>query len=83
MADAPSTVVAQKQINEVAIEPNGRVEFQVEAPDVESGRALSLRVHVNLDGSQQVKPGDLLTTSSYPIPTSGPHGRMTVPVKLV
>jgi putative lipoprotein len=82
-ADAPSVVVAQHQMTDVPLEPNGRVSFQFDVPDVLPERALSLRSHLSLDGSERVKPGDLLTTASHPIRTSGPQEPLIVPVKLI
>jgi putative lipoprotein len=81
--DAPSTVVAHTELDNVAIEPDGQVPFELEVPEVEAVRSLSLRVHASHDGSQRIKSGDLLTTSSYPIPTSGTQAPMTVAVKVV
>jgi putative lipoprotein len=83
VADTPSVVVASQQMNKVALRPNGRIAFEVEVPEVESDRALSLRVHASLAGGERVEPGDLLTTASCPIPTRGTPGPVSVALKAV
>src|SRR5437868_2630966 len=71
LADAPSTVVAEERLSNVALRPNGEIRFKIPVREVESNRTLSLRVHVDLDGSGRVKSGDLLTTANHPIPNRG------------
>jgi uncharacterized lipoprotein YbaY len=71
MMDVPSKVIAEQRLSGVTLEPNGRIHFELQTPDLESNRSLALRVHISMDGSGQVKSGDLLTTTNYPVPTSG------------
>ena len=82
-ADAPSTVIAEQALTNVALQPHGRIGFHLDVPEVGAARTLSLRVHVDLDGSGQTKTGDLLTVASQPVPNRGPATALTVPVALV
>lgn len=83
VADAPSAVVAAANLPAVNLEPGARLPFEVDVPEVDSTRSLSLRVHVNFQGAQSVKPGDLISTASYPIPANGTPPPITVAVRLV
>src|SRR5215468_10862767 len=83
LADAPSTVIAHERLDDVALKPNGQVRFKIPVPEVESNRRLSLRVHVNLDGSGRTNSGDLLTTASHPIPNTGTPAPLEVPVVVI
>jgi putative lipoprotein len=82
-ADAPSTVVAQRRLDSVALKPNGEIKFKIPVPEVEPNRTLAFRVHVSLDGSGSVKPGDLLTTTYVTVPASGKADQLEVPVKII
>lgn len=77
-ADAPSTIVAQKLIRDVTIRAGGIIPFTVEAPKVPAGRTLSLRVHISLGGDDSVRPGDLLTVESVPVPEDLDHVAVAV-----
>jgi len=70
-ADAPSTPVAKRSIRHVTLRANGRIPFEITAPDVEPNRILAIYIHMSLDGSGVVRSGDLLTTRHYAIPNSG------------
>lgn len=83
LADAPSTVVMERKLTNVELQPSGQIKFRMRVPEVEESRALSLRVHVSLDGSGRVKSGDLLTTAHLPVPSSGPAKSLEVPVTLI
>ncbi len=78
LADAPSTLVAETALRGVPLGPGGRIPFRIDA-DLPPGRALTLRVHVSLDGAPATKPGDLLTMESVPVPA----GLARVPVRVV
>ena len=67
-ADAPSVVVAAETMRDVAIHPGGTIPFAIDVPDALPAQALSLRVHVSLDGTDRERPGDLLTTENVPVP---------------
>lgn len=81
--DAPSQVMATQRLEGVPLKPHARIPFSLEVPEVEAARALSLRVHVDVDGDGRVAPGDLLTTAAYPVPTAGDFGPLEVRVMMV
>jgi uncharacterized lipoprotein YbaY len=83
MADAPSKVVAEQRLENVNLKPGGRIKFKATVPEVEANRTLALRVHISLDGSGQVKSGDLLTTTYDPVPTTGASATLEVPVAVI
>jgi uncharacterized lipoprotein YbaY len=79
-ADAPSEVVAQQRLQNVPLAPGTEIPFELEVPDVEKPRQLGLRVHVDLDGTGIVSPGDLLNVQAYPVAQSGDAGPVSVKV---
>lgn len=83
MADALSTVVAEQRLENVNLKPGGRIRFKATVPEVEANRSLALRVHISLDGSGQVKSGDLLNTTHIPVPTTGATGTLEAPVAVI
>jgi uncharacterized lipoprotein YbaY len=83
LADAPSTVVAEESLTDVALRPNGRIKFRLTVPEVEPAHTLSLRVHISLDGGDRAKSGDLLTVATQPVPRSGPATGLTIPVAVI
>ena len=82
-ADAPSVVVARTRLDDVPVEPGGSIPFELEVPEVGRGRSLSLRAHASPDCEDDVRPGDLLTTASYPVAPSGPQPPVTVRLTLI
>ena len=84
-ADAPSRVVGEQRVRDVHLAPGGRLPFQVEVPahDVDPGLSYSLRAHVDVSGSGEVEPGDLLTTQSYPVLTTDQADAPTVAVQRI
>jgi putative lipoprotein len=82
-ADAPSTVVAKKKLERVPLSPNGRIRFALPVPEVDVARTLALQVHVSSKGSERVSPGDLLTTTAYPLPNNGEPPPLEVRVATV
>lgn len=83
LADAPSTVIAQQELTNIALKPNGRIAFNLRAPEVAPNRSLSMRVHVSLDGSGIVKSGNLLTTASYSVPNVGDTPNLEIHVVVI
>ena len=83
LMDAPSVVIAEDRLEDVALEPGGAIPFSVETPEVARNRSLSLRVHISLDGSGRVQTGDLLTTMNYPVPDRGTPPPMQVRVQVI
>jgi putative lipoprotein len=83
LADAPSTVVAERQLDNVSLKPGGRIKFRIPVPEVNADRTLSVRVHVSLDGSGVTKSGDLLSTAYHPVPSTGKPAPLEVPVSVI
>ena|SRR5687768_4495461 len=83
LADAPSTVLAERRLNNVSMKPNGRIKFQLSVPEVSGDRTLSVRVHVSLDGSGVTKSGDLLNTASHTVPSTGKPAPLEIPVSVI
>jgi putative lipoprotein len=83
LADAPSTLVAEQRLRRVPLKPNGRIRFNIAVPEVEPKRELSFRVHISLDGSGNIAPGDLLTTQIVSVPASGTRAPIEVPVTAI
>ncbi|AUD02812.1 YbaY family lipoprotein [Spirosoma pollinicola] len=81
--DAPSVVVAQQRLTGISLQPGGHIHFHLQAPEVAPNRSLALRVHISLDGSEPAKPGDLLSTSRYAVPSLGEQTSMTVSVVVI
>jgi hypothetical protein len=46
-------------------------------------RSYSVRVHIDVAGSGEVDKGDLITTQSYPVLTSGGGGEIRIEVRRV
>jgi putative lipoprotein len=69
-ADAPSQVVAEQHLDNVALRPNGAVPFSLTVPDPEPGRTLAFRVHIDVHGTGITESGDLLTTQMQTVPPS-------------
>lgn len=67
VADAPSKVVASQKRKQVPLKPGAKLPFELNVPDVDPSRSLSLRAHVSLAGEDRTASGDLLTTESYPV----------------
>jgi putative lipoprotein len=84
-ADAPSRVVGEQRLRDVHLARGGRLPFQVEVPadSVDPGLSYSLRAHVDVSGSGEVEPGDLLTTQSYPVLTPEQADSETVAVQRI
>ncbi len=81
--DSDSRRLAVHQRASVEIGPRARLDFDMDAPRGARGASLSLRVHVDLDGSGLVSSGDFITTTSIPVSESGDCGPMEVPVNRV
>lgn len=77
-ADALSTVVAQTRLTHVNFGPGDRIPFSIDVPEVPNAQSLNIRIHISCTGGNEIKPGDLLTTSSYPVPSRGTSGHISV-----
>jgi putative lipoprotein len=83
VADAPSRLVAKKEIKNVRLDPGKLIPFELEIPDVDGALELAFRVHVDRNGSGVVEPGDLLTTRHCPVPADPVETPASVPVQVV
>jgi len=81
--DAPAEVLAETRLENVALEPEGRVAFRLSVPEAAPGRRLLVRVHVDLDGTGRVSSGDLLTTAAHSVPARGPVEALAVAVVVI
>jgi len=83
LADGGAPVLASVAMAGTPVQPGGRARFELAAPEVPAAMALSLRCHLDLNGDGTVAVGDLLSTRSIPVPTTGDAGPLTVPVDVV
>lgn len=83
LADVPSVLLAKNLLHDVALMPNGNLEIELEVPPTSANQVLIVRVHISMDGSGQIKPGDFLTTSFVEVPHNLESDRLTVPVALI
>lgn len=83
MMDAPSIKMAEQKLENLKLNPNEEINFSLPVPEAAAGHSLSLRVHIDLDGSNRITSGDLLTTAQYSIPNQGSAEGMRVPVQLI
>jgi uncharacterized lipoprotein YbaY len=83
-ADAPARIVAKHVQENVAV-PQGEEEslfFAIGYPaSAEPGSRYSVRVHVDVTGTETVTPGDFVSTVSYPVPPE--RGDVTIRVQRV
>jgi hypothetical protein len=83
LADAPSVLLTQELLHDVTLIPNSNLEVELRIPHTRVEQVLIVRVHISMDGSKQIKPGDLLTTSFVEVPHNLENNRLTVPVALI
>jgi len=83
-ADAPSQVVGEQR-QRVPLSVGRTIHFTVEVPAeaVDDRHLYSVRVHVQVGGSEGVQKGDLISTQSYPVLTRGHGNQARVEVKRV
>ena len=81
--DAPSVVVGQLWLSDQALAPGTRIPFELEVPEVDAARTLSLRAHVCRDGSGTVSRGDLISVSHIPAPAIGDVDGVEVPLRVI
>ncbi len=82
-ADARAPVIASITLSNAVVRPNGRIPFELSAPELEAGQQLSLECHIDITGGGDVTVGDLLSTQSVPVPAVGDVSALDVPVTLV
>lgn len=83
LADAPAVMLSNILLHDVALTPSGNLETELNAPLASPKKTLIARVHISMDGSQQIKPRDLLTTRFIEIPPELGKSRLNVPVSLI
>lgn len=82
--DAPSVVLAEQRLTDVAIRPGQRIPFELSVPEAGAGRTLALRAHISLDGrTDVVSRGDALSVTHIPVQPTGDVDDLEVPVRMV
>ena len=79
LADAASTTVAERVLEDVPLGAVRALEVDVDVPEVDPSRRFICRVHADVDGTGTVSSGDLLSTAAHPVLTDG-HGTATTVV---
>jgi putative lipoprotein len=72
-ADAPSVVIGEQRQSGVSLSGGTVLPFTIEIPAelIDDRHSYSVRAHIDLSGSGEVKVGDLVSTQSYPVLTRG------------
>lgn len=83
LADAPSTLLASKKLSDVHLLPNGKINTDLEFSSPQTQQTLIVRAHISVEGSDQIKQGDLLTTEFIQIPSTYESDIINVPVSLI
>jgi hypothetical protein len=78
-------VVGQQLRKSVRLEPGQALPFEVPVPveHIDERSSYSLSAHIRAAGGEGVKPGDLITTESFPVLTRGHGDEGTLRVKRV
>src|SRR5216117_3918132 len=68
-ADAPALVIGEHRQNRVPLSAGSVLPFSIEIPAelVNERSNYSVRAHIDLSGSGEVKIGDLVSTETYPV----------------
>ena len=84
-ADAPATRVAQASLHPLHHRAGevSRFDFELRGGPVDPAAHYSVRAHIDLDGSGQLAPGDLVTVQSFPVLTFGHPDRVTLSVRKI
>lgn len=84
-ADAPSQVVARRKLVTGTLRGHDLIPFGLEVPasTLNEQNLYSVRVHVDMSGSGEVKRGDYITMQSYPVLTRGHGNNIRVAVRRV
>ena len=83
LMDAPSVVVAEARLPDVAVQPDGRLPFELEVPDAEAGHTLAARAHLSYDGTAAITPGDAISVTHLAIPPEGDVSGLEVPLRVI
>ena len=73
LADAPSTIVSEQVIENVAraIDQNRRIQFTLYGQIEDLKANYSVSVHIDLDNDGRISLGDYVNVQSYPVITYG------------
>jgi uncharacterized lipoprotein YbaY len=83
-ADAPSSVYAATTLTDLpAVDPTEPLAFSLSGPRPDPHRRYAVRVHVDVDRTGDLTPGDYVTTESYPVVTYGHPDRVDVRVRRI
>lgn len=80
LQDQASTVLAATTLDKVAVSPNCRVPFRLDAPGTAANSSLALRVQVDMQSGQRHASGDYLSTVNQPVPATGDATGLVVTV---
>ena len=82
--DTPALVVTRAVLDNIPLAPGRIIEFDLDdVPLAARGQSLALRVHVDLDGTGTVTPGDLVTTEHVPVAALGELTGVVAPLTRV
>lgn len=82
-ADARAPVVAGITLPAADVRPNGRLPFELTAPETGADQQLSLECHISVSGGATAAAGDLMSTQSIRVPARGDVDGLDVPVSRV
>ena len=80
LQDQASTVVATMTLDQVPVDPDCRVPFELKAPVVVDSHSLTLRVQVDMQAGHRNASGDFLSTVAQPVPPGGDLYGLVVPL---
>lgn len=82
-ADASARLVAQETIQNVSHQAGKQsaIKFQMRAETIDSRVHYSVRVHIDVQGNEELQVGDYISVQSYPVLTFGYPDRVTLEVK--
>jgi uncharacterized lipoprotein YbaY len=83
-ADAASRIIAEQVVRDFSHkQKGGGVEFKLYGEPPEERADCNVRVHVDVDGDDEVSVGDYITMESYPVLTYGHPRHVSVTVREV
>jgi uncharacterized lipoprotein YbaY len=85
LADAPSAVVAEQVIDDIAgfLRRDEKVTFRLEASSINERDSYTVSVLVDIDGDGAISKGDYISMQSYPVLTYGHPSEVTIEAKLI
>lgn len=85
LADAPSVTIASQVVSGLAskLAKGGALAFSLAAENPDAQASYGVSVHIDQSGDGQVKPGDFVSTQSYPVITFGYPNRVCVQTVVV